>query len=135
MKNLVLSCSILLIYACGSVKPSAMVENKIVLEHQDTCFYEIIPAADMDMPQTPHWDTTITRLENYDVHCLKMRSWGTETQYTMSGPDEKNTVRRDCHFTHGSGSNLIDITDIPAGEYGFYLLSCGNGGGFTVHIK
>src|SRR5688572_11307844 len=107
MKKWIFPCLLMFIYACGSHQPQP--EKKIQAD-LDTCFYEISCGADLDMPQTPAWDTTITRTGGCDIQVLAMRSWGTETQYTMSGPEG---VTGSCHFTHEMGSNLIDITGMP----------------------
>lgn len=103
----------------------------------DTCFYSINVPPDIDMPSTPHFDTTIVRNNSCKVHILKLQSWGTETEYNLSGTINGKTYSRNAHFFHGpgSGSNTMDITDLPAGDYGMYLLACGNGGGFGLRIK
>jgi hypothetical protein len=97
----------------------------------DTCFYSINVPADMDMPSTPSFDTTIVRTTNCKIHLLKLPGWGTETEYKLSG----NNIVRSTHFSTGSGPGLIDITDLVPGTYAMSLLACGNGGAFTVRIK
>jgi hypothetical protein len=136
MKVLMLPLLMIILYACGSAKSSPeLKQNKMLTNDEitDTCFYNINPGADLDVPGTPSWDTTIVRAENCQIQVLKMSSWGTETKYTMAGPENKNTITRECHCFGGSG--IIDITDIPAGTYSFGLSACGNGGSFTVKIQ
>lgn len=103
----------------------------------DTCFYSIKVPPDIDMPSTPHFDTTIVRNTHCKIHILRLQSWGTETEYKLSGTVNGKTYSRNAHFFHGPGSgpNTMDITDLPAGDYGMSLLACGNGGGFGLTIK
>jgi hypothetical protein len=136
MKLWILPLLMIVLYACGSAKSAPELKpTEMIIKDEitDTCFYAINPGADLDVPGTPSWDTTIVRAENCQIQVLKLRSWGTETTYTMAGPENKKTVTRECHCFGGSG--IIDITDIPAGTYSFGLLACGNGGSFSVKIQ
>lgn len=103
----------------------------------DTCFYELRVPADLDLPSTPLFDTTIVRSSNCKIHILKLQSWGTETEYRLTGTIKGKTYQRSAHFFHGetNGKSFIDITNLPAGNYGISLLACGNGGGFGLTIR
>jgi len=99
---------------------------------KDTCFYYLKVPRDIDMPETPYFDTTITRSPECSVHMLVLQSWGTSTSYTLNSSELKH--ERSAHFSSGQ-KGVMDITDLPAGEYGMGLMACGNGGGFTLRIK
>ena len=102
----------------------------------DTCYYTINVPPDIEIPSTPHFDTTIIRSGNCKVHILKLQSWGTETEYDLS--DSTGKILAKAHFSmldKTSGKRQIDISNLPAGKYNMYLLACGNGGGFGLRIK
>ncbi|HVD98050.1 MAG TPA: hypothetical protein VNB90_07575 [Cytophagaceae bacterium] len=99
-------------------------------QDKDTCFYTLEVPANIDLPETPHFDTTIVRSANCAVHILVLQSWGTETSYTLS------TFMRNKHahfFTGEKGS--MDISGLSSGAYEMNLIACGNGGTFTLRIK
>jgi hypothetical protein len=103
----------------------------------DTCFYSVTCPPDIDMPQTPHYDTTIARSGNCKVKALRLASWGTETSYALFPADstvKMPDVKLNVHFFHGQ-AGVIDITDIPPGRYNVSLSACGNGGSFGLTIK
>ncbi len=104
-------------------------------ESQDTCFYSIIVPPDIDFPETPYFDTTIQRSKTCKIHVLKLPSWGTETEYTMSRKDSIASPFKKITMEHDKGFGLIDITDFPSGTYEMRLKACGNGGSFTIRIK
>ena len=98
----------------------------------DTCRYLLQVPADIDHPETPHFDTTIVRSNGCITHMLHFPAQGTETEYAL----QMDSVKRDLHFTFDEVKRQwLDITDLPAGEYQVRLLACGNGGGFTLRIK
>jgi hypothetical protein len=104
--------------------PASMSEKK------DTCFYYLKIPRDIDMPETPYFDTTIVRSSDCTVHILVLQSWGTQTSYILSSTKEERTA------SFNSGKNgTMDITNLPEGKYGMSLMACGNGGGFTLRIK
>ena len=95
---------------------------------KDTCFYLLKLPADMDIPTTPHFDTTIVRSSNCSVHVLRLGSWGTFSTYQLSSIGTK------LHSVNCSAGEpgIMDITDLPTGTYRMYLMACGNGGGFKI---
>lgn len=98
----------------------------------DTCRYSLQIPADIDHPETSHFDTTIARSNGCMTHMLYFPPQGTETEYTL----HMDSVTRDLHFTFDEvKKQWLDITDLPAGDYNVSLLACGNGGGFTLRIK
>lgn len=105
--------------------------------NSDTCFYSLRLPADLDVPSTPHFDTTIVRGKDCKVHILKLQSWGTETEYRISATIGGKNYSRNAHFFHSypPQPQWIDITDLPAGKYSGYLTACGNGGSFGLEIK
>lgn len=105
------------------------------MENADTCFYTIHVPADIDFPETPHFDTTIVRSLNCNKQFLRLPSWGTQTDYTISRDDSLIKIHRSTLFSMKQGQGLIDITDLPNGTYAMYLMACGNGGGFTIYLK
>lgn len=105
------------------------------IETADTCFYTINVPADIDVPTTPHFDTTIVRAENCKTQMLKLPEWGTQTTYILTRMDSVINIQKAVSFSAGQHYGMIDITDLPAGTYGMGLMACGNGGGFTLHLK
>ena len=104
-------------------------------EKTDTCFYTIHVPADIDVPGTPHFDTTIVRAINCKKQFLKLPEWGTQTTYTLTRMDSVVHVQREISFHFSQHYGMIDITDLPPGAYGMGLLACGNGGGFTIYLE
>ena len=102
---------------------------------RSVCLYSLKIPADLDVPTTPHFDTTIVRSKACIHHVLILPSQGTETSYTIS-PAESSVKLEPMivHFFHGSKGQL-DITNLPAGKYSVSLMACGNGGGFTLSIR
>jgi hypothetical protein len=97
-----------------------------------TCTYELRVPPDLDVPGTPHFDTTIVRTANCSKHLLRFPPQGTETEYTLS----HDTVKRSVHFTHDEvDKQWLDITHLPSGTYNVHLQACGNGGFFTLRIE
>ena len=94
-----------------------------------------VETADIDFPETPHFDTTIERAINCRTQVLKLKGWGTETSYTLTRNDSVIKVHRSVSFSAFKRYGVIDITDLPEGTYEMSLLACGNGGGFTVRLK
>jgi len=94
----------------------------------DTCFYVIKVPADLDLPSTLPFDTTIVRRAACKIHIVKLPSWGTETSYTLIAAGKPADNKK-------SQSGAIDITTLAAGTYNMSLMACGNGGSFTVKIK
>ncbi len=104
-------------------------------ETADTCFYLINVPPDIDVPETPHFDTTIVRVINCKIQVLKLPGWGTETKYTLMRMDSVIHFNKSVSFWAGQRYGMIDITDLPPGIYGMGLLACGNGGSFTIRLK
>jgi hypothetical protein len=65
---------------------------------KDTCTYVLKVPADLDIPTTPHFDTTIVRNKEYGIHILKLPSWGTETNYTFTSP---TAIKNPLIFSQG----------------------------------
>ena len=104
----------------------------------DTCFYQLLLPPDLDMPETPYFDTTIVRNPGCKVHILRLQIWGTETAYTLYTNDSVHKPLRSAHFFCSyppKGKREIDITGLPAGKYSMSLSACGNGGSFGLAIK
>ena len=104
----------------------------------DTCFYSIHVPQDIDVPSTPHFDTTIVRTGDCPVRALRLPSWGTETSYSLAPEDSSSAKQyepRSTHFSADQRFGIIDITDLPVGNYTMHLTACGNGGFFTVRLK
>lgn len=100
--------------------------------HGGTCNYELRVPPDLDVPGTPHFDTTIVRTTNCSKHMLWFPTQGTETEYILS----LDTVKRSVHFFHEeTDKQWLDITHLPGGSYQVHLLACGNGGFFTLRIE
>jgi hypothetical protein len=93
----------------------------------DTCFYYIKVPPDIDMPTTPHFDTTIVKNRTCNVLVIIFNKWGTATDYTLANLK--------CGCKAGGEECKMDITSLPAGTYEANLYACGNGGSFTIHIK
>lgn len=106
---------------------------------RDTCFYEIHVPPDIDMPKTPHFDTSIVRNNQCSTQILRLQSWGTETSYSLYSSKDSILTKgakpiRSCAFgVHQKGE--MDIGDLAKGTYTMWLVACGNGGFFTVRIK
>lgn len=98
----------------------------------EKCLYLVKLPADLDLPNTPHFDTTIVRSVGCKHHVLHFPGWGTGTTYKLDG----NGVEREVGFTNGDKKEQwMDITDLPTGSYSVKLWACGNGGNFTLRIK
>lgn len=98
----------------------------------DTCRYMLKVPADIDLPETPAFDTTFVRTETCKYHLVHFPNWGTGTTYKISG----NGVEREVGFvTDEAEKQWLDITDLPVGSYNVNLLACGNGGSFTITVK
>ena len=96
------------------------------------CRYELHIPPDLDVPGTPHFDTTIVRTATCTKHLLLLPPQGTETRYIIL----MDTVERDVHFGFDDESKQwLDISLMPVGEYRVNLFACGNGGSFTLRIK
>lgn len=96
------------------------------------CRYELRIPPDLDVPGTPHFDTTIVRAPTCTKHLLRLPPQGTETRYII----RMDTVEHDLRFGFDEeDAQWLDITLMPAGEYHASLLACGNGGSFTLRIK
>jgi hypothetical protein len=93
----------------------------------DTCFYYIKVPPDIDMPTTPHFDTTIVKNQSCKVHVIIFNKWGTATDYTLANLK--------CGCRAGGEKCKMDISSLPAGTYEARLIACGNGGSFTIRIK
>lgn len=102
------------------------------LIEMDTCRYQLNVPADIDVPETPAFDTTIVRTVGCMHHLLRFPSWGTGTAYKITG----NGIEREVGFmTDEEEKQWFDITDLPSGRFTVNLFSCGNGGSFTLSIK
>ena len=98
----------------------------------DTCRYLLSVPADIDVPETPAFDTTIVRTPSCKQHLLHFPSWGTGTSYKLNG----NGVEREVGFAMDEKEKQwLDITDFPSGSYNVHLMACGNGGFFTLNIQ
>jgi hypothetical protein len=98
----------------------------------DTCTYHLSVPPDLDLPNTPHFDTTIVRSPGCSKHMLWFPAGGTETRYIL----QMDTVRRDLHFSKAEvDKQFLDITNLPSGAYEVHLLACSNGGSFTLRIQ
>ncbi len=127
-----------MICCCDSKSPAkASLLNGFQHQQQiksDTCFYLLKVPANLDVPTTPHFDTTIVKISNCSIHILRLPSWGTETEYTLTVKEGEKYKSRSAQFFSGH-YGMIDITNLPAGVYGMGLSACGNGGGFTIRIE
>ncbi len=117
------------------VNPSLKAQNKI----QDTCFYSIEFPPNIDLPSTPHFDTTLIRNTNCSLHIILWSDCGTEAKYALFKGDSINfnshhTPIRSSHVFHGQEGKM-DITKLSAGSYTVWLVGDCNGGFFTIHIK
>lgn len=98
----------------------------------DTCEYRLQVPANLDLPSSPHFDTTIVRNAGCKHHLLYLPSWGTGSTYKLKG----NGVEREVGFiTEQEEKQWLDITDMPVGSYHVDLLACGNGGSFTLTVR
>lgn len=98
----------------------------------DTCEYRLRIPPDLDLPSTPHFDTTIVRTAGCAKHLLWFPPQGTETRYIL----QHDTVTRDLHFAMQEvEKQWLDISTLPAGDHTVHLLACGNGGSFTLRIE
>lgn len=98
----------------------------------DTCRYQLHVPADIDMPETPAFDTTIVRTAGCMHHLLRFPSWGTETTYKITG----NVLERSVGFgIDEKEKQWLEISDLPVGDYSVHVLACGNGGFFKLRIR
>lgn len=99
----------------------------------DTCFYVLDVPPDIDIPETPTFDTTIVRQPGCSHHWLHLPAQGTSTTYVL----RCDTVVREVGFyMHDeSEAEWLDITQLPVGRYDVTLLACGNGGSFFLRIE
>jgi len=96
------------------------------------CRYVLNIPPDLDVPGTPHFDTTIVRSATCSKHLLRLPPQGTETRYII----RMDTFERDLHFGFDEDDKQwLDIGQMPAGEYHVRLLACGNGGTFTLRLR
>jgi hypothetical protein len=127
---------LLLVFSMGFTagSPESTVNNPDVA---DTCFYELQLPPDIDVPETPYFDTVLVRRENCKVHILVLESWGTETEYKIAASIGNQKYNMNAHFHAGSPAKerMIDITHHPAAKYSGYLLACGNGGSFGLELR
>ncbi len=102
-----------------------------VSEKNDTCFYQLKIPPNIDMPSTPHFDTTIVVNENCKENILQLQAWGTETKYHFSS---SNGISKSIRFSNGE-KGVLNLNELPKGKYNGSLMACGNGGSFTLNIK
>ena len=100
----------------------------------DVCYYTLRIPADMDVPSTAHYDTTLVRSKTCAKHILKLGSWGTSSSYVLSA-DTALHVKAISLSIKARETGSMDITQLPAGTYTLSLMACGNGGACTVRIK
>lgn len=98
----------------------------------DTCRYMLRIPADLDYPETPHFDTTIVRNSTCKSHLLHFPAWGTRSDYVLSGNGVSDSLG---FFFEEEQLQWLDVSALPAGIYRVRLLACGNGGDFTVKIQ
>ena len=128
---------VILVIVCSCSFSSPKRGTGDLIPKNDTCFYDIRPPADLDVPTTAHYDTMIVRKKNCKVQALRFGSWGTESSYTLLPSDTSMRFPQTnlaAHFFHGQ-QGIIDITTLPVGKYNVSLAACGNGGSFGLEIK
>ena len=125
-------CLIIFILSGCGIKKNRIAETK------DTCFYSLIVPPNLDLPESPSFDTTILRDGYCNIHILNLESWGTETEYILIPRDtsDKKSFRK-CHFYHidGPEKGTMDISSLDTGHYTMWLLACGNGGFFGLTLR
>src|SRR5262245_62118402 len=98
----------------------------------DACRYFLRVPPDLDVPGTPHFDTTIVRTHACAEQYLWFPSGGTETMYIV----RMDTIKRELHFFTGeTEKQWLDVAGLPSGTYAVSMMACGNGGGFTLRLK
>jgi hypothetical protein len=109
----------------------AAYDREMALAH-DTCLYALSVPPDIDMPETPAFDTTIVRAAGCEHHMLHFPAWGTGTDYKITG----NGLERSVGFgIDEKEKQWLEISDLPVGDYSVHLLACGNGGFFKLRIQ
>jgi hypothetical protein len=97
----------------------------------DACRYFLRVPADMDIPDTPPFDTTIVRTTACREQLIWFPSGGTETKYIV----RKDTIERTLHFFNGqTEKQWLNVADLPSGTYDVSMFACGNGGSFTLRL-
>lgn len=98
----------------------------------DACRYFLRVPADLDFPDTPHFDTTIVRTTACKEQLLWFPSGGTETKYLV----RMDTIERTLHFFSGqTEKQWLDVSSLPSGTYTVSMFACSNGGSFTLRLS